>query len=71
MNADRLLAVVLTVITKLPGLLRWIGGLFDKSLEERLSEVRAAEKELKSAVTKEQEDAAIRKISNNLHSSDR
>jgi hypothetical protein len=64
------LTLVLTAITRLPGLLRWIGELFSKSLIDRLEEVKKAEKELVDAKTVEQEDEAIKKIRSNLHSSD-
>lgn len=71
MNAFRFLILLATAITRLPGLLRWIGGLFEKSLEERLAEVKEAEAKLKTATTPEDQDEALKKISINLHSSDR
>jgi hypothetical protein len=70
MSAIRLILSVLTAITKIPGLLRWIGSLFEKSFEERLEEIKIAEENLKSAQSSLEQDEAIKKITRNLNSSD-
>jgi hypothetical protein len=71
MSALRLILSVLTAITKIPGLLRWIGSLFEKSFEERLEEIKIAEENLKSAQTPLEQDEALKKITRNLNSSNK
>lgn len=67
----KVLLSVLTAITKIPGLLRWIGSLFEKTFEERYKEILEAEKELKTTNDPDKQDEALKTISSNLRSGDR
>lgn len=66
MSYLRLLTAFLTAITQLPGLLRWIGKLFDKSLSEQLKEVEEAEKALQGAKDEASRDSALKRVKDSV-----
>lgn len=67
MSYLRLLVAFLTATTKLPGLLRWIGKLFDKSLQEQLQEVEEAEKALQEAKDEPSRDSALKSVKDSVN----
>ena len=71
MTYFRIFFSVLTAITKIPDLIRWVGGLFEKSFEERFREIEQAEKDLQVSNDPVKQDEAIKTISNNFRSGKR
>lgn len=66
MSYLRFLTAFLAAITKLPGLLRWIGKIFDKSLVEQLKEVEEAEKALQGAKDEAFRDSALKRVKDSV-----